>query len=241
MSFSPVLLVHVTGGSVGLLSGAVALSFRKGSRPHGIAGTVFLVSMLTASAAGAFLGFRKSEMDNFFGGVLTFYLVATAWCTARRKDGEIGLFDRIAFLVGIVIAVLAVTYWMEAAFSKTGTKAGIPAISYVLPGVVALIAVAGDARMLLRGGLHGVHKIARHLWRMCFALFVAFASIFLARPQLFPAFMSRTHVLQGLGVLPLVLMVSWLARVLFTNAFRKASPSHRTHSTGGYKALRLGG
>jgi uncharacterized membrane protein len=240
MSYSPVLLLHVTSGSVGLLSGAVALSFRKGSRPHGIAGTVFLVSMLTASAAGAFLGFRKSEMDNFFGGVLTFYLVATAWLTARRKDGEIGFFDRLAFLVGIVIAVLAVTYWMEAAFSKTGTKAGIPASSYVLPAVVALIAVAGDARMLLRGGLHGVQKIARHLWRMCFALFVASASIFLARPQLFPAFMSRTHVLLGLGILPLILMVFWLARVLFTNAFRKGSQSYRTH-TGGYKTLRLGG
>lgn len=224
MSYSPVLLLHVTGGSVGLLSGAVALSFRKGSSPHGIAGTVFLVSMLSASAAGALLAFRKSEMDNFFGGVLTFYLVATAWNTARHQDGEIGFFDQIAFLVGILIAGLAVTYWMEAAFSKTGTEAGIPASSYVLPAVVAMIAVAGDARLLLCHGLHGVQKIARHLWRMCFALFVASASIFLARPQLFPAFMSRTHVLLGLGVLPLILMVFWLGRVLFTNAFRKDSP-----------------
>jgi uncharacterized membrane protein len=232
MSYSPVLLLHVTSGSVGLLSGAVALSFRKGSRPHGIAGTVFLVSMLTASAAGAFLGFKNSEMDNVFGGVLTFYLVATAWVTARRKDGEIGFSDRIGFLVGIAIAAVAVTYWMEAAFSKTGTKAGIPAGSYVLPAVVALIAATGDARMLLRGGLHGVQKIARHLWRMCFALFVASASIFLARPQLFPAFLSRTHVLLGLGILPLILMVFWLARVLFTNAFRKTIPTHRTQSGG---------
>jgi uncharacterized membrane protein len=228
MSYSPILILHVTSGSVGLLSGAVALSFRKGSRSHGIAGTVFLVSMLTASAAGAFLGFRNREMDNFFGGVLTFYLVATAWVTARRKDGETGLFDRIALLFGILIAVAAVTYWMEAALSKTGTKAGIPAGSYVLPAVVALIAVTGDGRMLLRGGLHGVQKIARHLWRMCFALFVASASIFLARPQLFPAFLSRTHVLFGLGILPLILMVFWLARVLLTNAFRRTSPSHRT-------------
>jgi hypothetical protein len=232
MSYFPVLVLHVAGGSVGLLSGAVALSFRKGSRPHGIAGTLFLVSMLTASAAGAFLGFRKSEMDNFFGGVLTFYLVATAWSTARRRDGETGFFDRIAFLVGIVIAALATTYWMEATFSKTGTKAGIPAGSYVLPAVVALIAVAGDARMLVRGGLHGMQKVARHLWRMCFALFVASASIFLARPQLFPAFLSRTDILFGLGILPLIFMVFWLARVLFTNAFRKTILTHQTQSSG---------
>src|SRR5579863_9065086 len=118
MSYSPVLLLHVVSGSVGLLSGAVALSFRKGSRPHAIAGTVFLISMLTASAAGALLGLRNSEMDNVFGGALTFYLVATAWITARHKERETGIPDWIGFLVGSVIAVCAVTYWAQAAFSK---------------------------------------------------------------------------------------------------------------------------
>src|SRR5437868_6762467 len=58
--YSPILLVHIGGGGVGLLSGAVALSFRKGSRPHAVAGNVFFVSMLIASAAGAYLALRKS-------------------------------------------------------------------------------------------------------------------------------------------------------------------------------------
>jgi len=37
------------------LSGAVALSFRKGFRPHGVAGNMFFSSMLIAYAAGAYL------------------------------------------------------------------------------------------------------------------------------------------------------------------------------------------
>ena len=69
------------------------MSFRKGSRPHGVAGNVFFISMLTASAAGSYLAFRNSEMDNVFGGVLTVYLVTTAWVTARRRDGETLLGD----------------------------------------------------------------------------------------------------------------------------------------------------
>jgi hypothetical protein len=36
-----------------------------------------------------------------------------------------------------------------------------------------LLAAAGDLRMLLRGGLFGAQRIARHLWRMCFGLFIA--------------------------------------------------------------------
>jgi hypothetical protein len=121
--------------------------------------------------------------------------------------------------------VAAAVYWVEAAFGPTGTKAGIPASSYVLPAVVALIAAIGDARILLRGGLGGAQRIARHLWRMCFALFVASASIFLARPQLFPALLTRTHMLFVLGILPLIVMAYWLARVRFTNALRKTSPT----------------
>jgi hypothetical protein len=227
MPYTPVLVLHISGGSVGLLSGAVALSFRKGSHPHTVAGNVFFISMLTASAAGAYLGFRNSEMDNVFGGVLTFYLVATAWVTAKRRDGETCTFDWIGLLVALAIAAVAVIYGVEAAHSPTGTKGGSPASGYVLPGSVALLAAIGDARMLFRGGLCGAQRIARHLWRMCFALFVACASIFLARPQLFPALLSKTHTLFVLGILPLVLMVFWLVRVLFTNAFKRTAAPYR--------------
>ena len=225
MSYSPVLVLHISGGSVGLLSGAVALISRKGSRPHKIAGNVFFITMLTASAAGAFLGFRNSEWDNVFGGIIVFYLVATAWITARREDGETGIVDVIGFLVALAIAALAAIYGIEAARSPTGTKGHSAASDFVVPAAVATLAAIGDARILLRGGLRGTQRIARHLWRMCFALFIASAAIFVARPQLFPAFLSKTHVLFALGILPLILMVFWLARVLFTNALKGTAPS----------------
>jgi len=112
--------------------------------------------------------------------------------------------------------------------SPTSAKADAPAGMYFVFGSLALLAAAGDIRMLLRGGVFGVPRIARHLWRMCFALFVAYASLFLARPHLFPAVLSRTHVLFVLGVLPLILMIFWLVRVRFKNAFKiTALPSHR--------------
>jgi uncharacterized membrane protein len=53
---SPLVVVHVCGGNIGLLPGAVAMSSRKGCRQHRIAGNVFFISMLTASAAGAYFG-----------------------------------------------------------------------------------------------------------------------------------------------------------------------------------------
>jgi uncharacterized membrane protein len=232
----PIVLLHVSGGVIGLVSGAVALSFRKGSRAHRVAGNVFFISMLIAAAAGTYLGFRNSEMDNFFGGILVIYLLATARVTARRRDGETGIFDWVGFLVALAVGFVSVTYAIEAAHSPTGTKDGLPPSGYWFPISVALLAAAGDAHMLWCGGLFGAQRIARHLWRMCCGLFIASASIFLARPQLFPALLSKTHILFVLGILPLVFMAFWLGRILFTNAFKRTNPPYRTREAhGGFR------
>ncbi len=43
-----ILILHITGGSLGIASGTVALLARKGETLHRVAGTVFFVSMLIA-------------------------------------------------------------------------------------------------------------------------------------------------------------------------------------------------
>jgi hypothetical protein len=52
---------------------------------------------------------------------------------------------------------------------------------------------------------------------MCFALFIASSSIFLARQHLFPALVRKTGVLFFLSFLPLMLMIFWLIRVSLSN------------------------
>jgi uncharacterized membrane protein len=51
MTLSPLLAFHVGAGTVGVLSGALALAFRKGSRLHRSTGLVFAVSMLACRRA----------------------------------------------------------------------------------------------------------------------------------------------------------------------------------------------
>ena len=60
----PILIIHICGGLVGLLSGVAALSFRKGSPRHRMAGNIFFISMLTMASTAAYLG-------NVFGGAST--------------------------------------------------------------------------------------------------------------------------------------------------------------------------
>lgn len=94
----PILILHICGGILGMLSGFAAAFLRKGSRRHDIAGNVFVASMPILSVTGTYMAFLKSQPGNVLGGALTFYLVATAWVTARSRDGDTGLFDWGAFL-----------------------------------------------------------------------------------------------------------------------------------------------
>jgi hypothetical protein len=224
----PILVLHIAAGTIGMLSGFVAVFLLKGSRRHGIAGNIFVVSMLSMAAAGTYLAFMKAQPGNILGGTFTFYLVATAWMTVGRKEPETNIFDWVGFLVILVVGVIEVTCGLEAAKSPTGMKYGYPPGPYLTMGSVALLAAAGDIRMIVRHGISGTQRIARHLWRMCFALFIAAGSIFLARQQLFPAFMRKTGMLYFLSFLPLLLMIFWLIRVRFTKPFeRKISPPVR--------------
>jgi energy-converting hydrogenase Eha subunit G len=221
MRFAPILLLHICAGTVGFVSGAVAIAFRKGSRRHGIAGDVFVVSMLILAATGTYLALVKQQPGNVLGGTLTFYLVATAWATARRRNPPRGISEWAGFAAAAAIAAVALTWCVEAARSATGLKEGYAPGPYGMLGSIALLASVGDLRMLVRGGISGASRIARHLWRMCFALFIAAASIFLARQQLFPSFLRKTGILAMLSFAPLALMIFWFLRIRLWQSFGK--------------------
>ncbi len=167
MPFSPTLVLHVCAGTLGLASGTVAMVVRKGSRRHSLAGIVFALSMLSLAASGTYLAYIKSQMGNILGGVLTFYMVATAWMTAKRRNKQTGIFDWIALGVALAFGTTCITYGFEVANGQADSK-GVPAGMDFFFGAIILIAAAGDIHMLIRGGVSGTQRIARHLWRMCF-------------------------------------------------------------------------
>ncbi len=209
----PILIIHICGGVVGLLSGVAAVSFRKGSPRHRRAGNIFFISMLTMASTAALLG-------NVFGGASALYLVTTGWLTARRPEGETTIFDWGALLFGLAVGVPIVTDGLRIVSGSIPPKPGVPVGMILFLGSVVLLAVAGDVRMLVRGGVFGRQRIARHLWRMCFGLFIATGS-FLGQKRVFPLLGGPKIML--LAALPLVLMIFWLIRVRFKNIYEVKS------------------
>jgi hypothetical protein len=236
MSYSPILLVHICAGTSGLLSGTAAMSFRKGSTRHVLAGKIFVASMLTMAVGAVYLAITRHQPNNIGGGILTFYLIGTAWLTARRRDGETSRLDWVALLIPLAIGIFNCMIGINVLRSGASSLDGVPVGMIFFMGSICLLAAAGDVRMLLRGGVLGAKRIARHLWRMCFGLFIAAGSFFLGpsnRPlrllstvgvgkYLSPALFSTTLYLV-LTLLPLILLIFWLVRVRFANAYNTKS------------------
>jgi len=61
MFYSPLLPVHITGGVLGILSGTVAMIYRKGSPRHALAGKVFVASMLVMAATAVYLAVLRHQ------------------------------------------------------------------------------------------------------------------------------------------------------------------------------------
>lgn len=241
---SPILVVHIFGGTLGLFSGAAALLFRKGSSRHAIAGKVFVASMLTMAAGATYLAIQKHEPGNILGGILTFYLILTAWWTARRTNLAASKWGWALLLIPLAAGVLNWLAAIEKISSAGPPKDGVPAGMNIFLGSVMLLAAAGDVRMLVRGGVTGKTRIARHVWRMCFGLFIATGSFFLGpqnrplrllsavglRQRIFQIVL-RQEVLLFLAVLPLFFLIFWLVRVRFSNAFQNSGSQYRSNRT----------
>jgi uncharacterized membrane protein len=221
MHYSPLLPVHIIAGIVGILSGTAALSFRKGGPRHALAGKVFVAAMLTMASSAIYLAIMKNQTSNVLGGTFTFYLIATAWATARRGEGQTGIFDWAALLIPSVVGIGLLTLGLRVVFGQATSAKGVPLAMYFFMGSVMLLSAAGDLRMLLRGGVFGNKRIVRHLWRMCFGLFVATGSFFLGQQQVFPVSMHGSPALFIPALLPLALMSFWLLRVWFSSSYRK--------------------
>ena len=201
---------HILAGILALVFGYVALYATKGATLHRRSGMFFVYAMVTLSLSGALMDAweTRSISVNVVAGLMTFYFVTTALLTVRRRAQESVWIDRVAVLFVLTVSVLAFTAGME--LMRSGRPETIPSFIF---GIVGLLAAAGDIRMMGARGIQGPRRIARHLWRMCFAMWVAAASFFWGPPRRVPE-VIRIPALQAVAVLlPVAVMLYWLWRL----------------------------
>jgi uncharacterized membrane protein len=207
----PLLALHLTGGSLAIVSGLVALYAAKGATLHRTSGTIFAYAMLSMSLTGAAVmaaGGRTSSA-NLLAGLLTTYLVTTALTAVRARSARVQKLDRYAMVAALAFGVVSVASALGILATGEASTRGLAFVLLIVGGI-ALPAGLGDRRMIRAGGLRGAPRLTRHLWRMCLALFIVVASFVLGR-----RFPEALRILP-IRLIPLVVLLSmivWLWRL----------------------------
>ena len=212
------LSIHVAAGGLAIILGAVALLVKKGGTIHRRAGVLFVISMLMMSTSAAMLG-------NVSGGLMTIYFVGTAFTTVRAVSRWNGSINVAMLTVAAGLAIIDIVQGVKAFNTPRGFLDGVPFGMYFFLATVLLLAAFGDLRIMRSGAPRGGPRLARHLWRMCFALFIAAGSFFSIRERVAKVLPEpfTTAPMRALPVLLVfVAMFYWLWRVRGRNKLQFA-------------------
>ncbi len=211
------LPVHIVAGGLAIILGGIALVASKGATLHRRSGLLFVYAMLTMGISGSILALRQSLTNpNVLGGFMSAYFVITALTTVRPASTWTRWLNSVALFVAIALTLFEIGLGIEALESPGRTINGVPFFMPFFLAIVTTLAAAGDIRAMRTRALRAAPRLARHLWRMCFALFIAAGSFFSIRARV-AKILPEPFTTPAMRALPIVLvfvaMFYWLWRV----------------------------
>ena len=114
---------------------------------------------------------------------MTAYFAVTALTTVRPVSPWTRRINVAALAVAVGLALVDIVGGVKAFNNPRGLLNGVPFVMLFFIATVMILAAAGDLRIMRFGVPRGEPRLARHLWRMCFALFIAAGSFFSIRER----------------------------------------------------------
>jgi hypothetical protein len=182
------LPVHIVAGALAVIFGFTALFVRKGGTFHRRSGVLFVVAMIVMGLTASVLEYLKSASPaNLGAAILSLYFVGTAWTTVRKPSRWTRAINVTAMSVAVGLALLLAFGATKMIRTPGLSSGGVPfrtiGVMSIVLATMLLVAAAGDLRIMRSGLPQGGRRLARHLWRMCFALFIAAGSFFSIRER----------------------------------------------------------
>jgi uncharacterized membrane protein len=220
--------LHILTGTVALISGALSFVVTKGSNSHKKFGLAFVVSMIVMAISGAWLAFLAMEKLNMVAGLVTFYLVVTAYLSVHPPKNNVIIVHSIFMTLGFTVGVYAIYTGLTAMNHGLTSIDGNPVQAIIVFGSVSLLAAALDIRLISKGRLKPKWQLVRHIWRIGFAMLIATVSFFLGQSQVIPEAMRNIITLAGPVLLVLSLTTYWVIRVSIWGLKKRISAQSQT-------------
>jgi len=183
--FTILLIFHITGGTLGLISGTLNLLFEKGDLKHKIIGKLFFYGMLATGFSSLLLAFIHPNYFLFMVGVFTLYLVRTGnryiYLKMLGNGGNPSPGDWF-----ITVAMLVFGFLFIGLGSIQLLKGNFFGIVFIVFGMIGLLFVKADLNNYRGKSKLKNYWLIAHLQRMCGAYIASLTAFLVVNAQYSP-------------------------------------------------------
>lgn len=203
--FILLLIIHITCGSISLLSAFGAMAARKGDYWHKMAGRFFFYGMTGVFVTAIPMAILKNNLFLFLIAIFSYYLAFSGWRFARNR---FGIPAKLDWAVSILMVLTSVCMLVMAIYlyKINNSRAMVLLVFAIIGGIFAL----SDLKTFYGHKAIGKERIAKHLTAMLGATIAAVTAFSVTNIPLQPS------ILLWLGptVLLVPIIVWWNNRVL---------------------------
>ncbi len=183
--FAVLRAIHITGGSIALITGYSALVVTRGGPRHRQLGRVYVWGMVAVALTALPMAIIKPNPFLFGVAVFSSYFLYSGRAAAVKRDGTISSLDYTAafvLLITSVSALAASTYIKlnEIPYSETFLITG--SVFALIGLVIAFV----DLRRFRKGPINGRGRIIKHLTGMCAALIATTTAVAVTMSNVVP-------------------------------------------------------
>lgn len=209
------VFLHILGGSLAVASGYVALFARKGAPLHRRVGLVFVYAMLLMGVTASVMAIAIDRESQKLTAVPIAYFVITALMTVREPARYSRILECVLMALAIGMGLTGLALSVHSLLVGVIVVDGGPVAAGVIGCGILLLAGLGDLRRLraVAPTLRGGRRLYRHLWRMCWAFFIASGSFFIGQADEIPIAIRYWPALIVLAFTPLLAVAYWAWRL----------------------------
>ncbi len=210
---SLIIWFHLLFGSTALLSIFVAMSCKKGSKAHRLAGNIYVISMLLVLIAATLLSILNSNLFLFLVALFSGYMVYTGWRLASNRNQQFNKIDKAVVLSMLLVSVsmVGVGIWM---YFQDQALATVISVFGLIGGGFALVDInrlkqKPQTPEVIPGWPAGQERIVLHITRIGGACIATITAVFVVNIQTKPEYIA--WLLPTAIAIPLIFY--WVKRI----------------------------
>ncbi|WP_105169074.1 hypothetical protein [Pseudoalteromonas sp. T1lg23B] len=213
MEQSMMLVGHIVAGTIAIFAGYIALFSQKGGKRHIKAGHWFVATMVLMTISGVVVAYIKPMTISVIAGVFTLYLVLTALAVFRGEMQRNSGLNYVLMCVALTIGLYGFYCVYLVSQSPMGRFQGFAAEPFIMFAVIAIVSAVLDFRYIKVKEISQRSRLTRHVWRMCFAMFIAVGSFVEQGLKRVSEDIRHFPLIEYADLIILLLMLYWLVRV----------------------------